>query len=443
MNAAIKRAEDREIIEKIAHSISIAEAMNECLWLGDRKHNTIYVNPVYEKTTGYSLKECLGKPITFYLDKKSQEAVNTQLTSKKITAHQMEATLITKKGQKIPILLNSAPTSAGGTISVFTNLTDFKALDQQRRIAEEIVRNTNEAIVILDKNRKIKLWNSGASKMFGYEEEEMLNKKPDILIPETEKETNKGLIKRVNKTRYIKNVETKRQTKTGKLIDVSLSVTKVTNERNEFSGFLVLYRDISQEKSVNTELQKRFEAIQDAYKELGIQKRQTDYLTEIATTAVSDSTLESLGKLIVSASCLLTKCDGAVLRLYNKEKNVLQMLSGLGVSKKWQDKNKIAFKNSVAEEALNNKRPIIIQDIDSHPRYHGLKLLKEHGFKTLILIPLIVEKIFVGSLSLYATDPAKFRLIETDFLEKFGKQCSIALFIKAHCHDPFVKNGKQ
>jgi GAF domain-containing protein len=57
-------------------------------------------------------------------------------------------------------------------------------------------------------------------------------------------------------------------------------------------------------------------------------------------------------------------------------------------------------------------------------------LLKDHKFRTLIIIPLFIHNKFIGSLSVYAIDPEKFRFIETDFLESFGRQCAMALFVK-------------
>ena len=284
--------------------------------------------------------------------------------------------------------------------------------------------------MILDKNRKIKLWNNAATKMFGHKETEVLNKSIDIVIPEDQKELNNRLIKQVGQKKHLKNVDLVRKTKDGNLINVSASITKITDAKNNFIGYLIIYRDITQQKRTSTELQKRFETIQDAYKELGLQKRHLDYMYEIIDAAVSNCKLEDLERLIVSAMCLLTKSDGTILRIYDKVKSNLKLKACFGVNQKWWDKSQISFENSIAQEASENKRAVIIDDIDTHSKHQGTKLLKAHKFKTLILIPLMIEDKMIGSLSLYATDHAKFRLIETDFLENMGKQCSLALYVK-------------
>jgi PAS domain S-box-containing protein len=429
-----KKEEDKGILEKVMHSISIAEAMNECLWLGDKNHKTIYINPVYEKTSGYKLEEVIGKPADFCFDEETRRIIQQHhgLRSKG-AASQYEGTMISKSGKKIPLLISGAPTETGGSIGIFINLTKLKKLEDQKKITEQIIKNSAEAMVVLDKRLNITMWNNGASKIFGYKESEVINKKlGKIIIPKELKEENKKLVEDIETKGFIKNFETKRETKDGVKIDVSMSMSKVINEDKKLIGYLVIYQDITQRKKVNTELQKRFEAIQDAYKELGIQKRQNDYIYEIIDIAVEDESLEKLCKLIVSATCMLTKCDAAVLRLFEKKRKILRLKSCLGVSHKWLDKSKINFENSLAEDAYKTGRSIIIQDLESSYKHRGIKLVKSHGFKTLILIPLIINKELLGTLSMYATDPSKFRLIEKEFLEKFGKQCSLAMHVKTH-----------
>jgi transcriptional regulator with GAF, ATPase, and Fis domain len=102
----------------------------------------------------------------------------------------------------------------------------------------------------------------------------------------------------------------------------------------------------------------------------------------------------------------------------------------MGVSQKWLTKNQIPFENSLGEEAVHAGRPLLIDNIQSSQKHKGVKLLKQHKFATLILLPLLLPGKIIGTISLYSTDPAKFRFIETDFLENFSKQCALALYVK-------------
>lgn len=423
---------DQKILEEIVQSTNIALAMNECLWLGNSQHKTLYVNPAFEKTSGYSLSECIGKDCVFFFDEEGKKIITHHHTLReKGLSSQYEASMQTKDGKLVPLLISGAPIGNGGTMGIFTNLTKVKELAQQEKLTRNIIQHTSEAIVVLNTKRRIKLWNDGATHLFGYKEKEVLNKSIDLIIPEQETSSNQVLLKEVQDKGFIKNIETRRQAKNGAIVDVTVSVTKVTGEKNEFIGYLVLYRDITHQKRANSELQKRFEAIQDAYKELGLQRRYIDYLSEVLDIGTSEkSSTQDLCRLIVSAFALLTKCDSAALRLYEKDRDILRLHSSFGVDAKWSSKDQIKFKNSIAQDAFKQKRALIINDVDSYRKHQGAKLLKAQKLKALILIPLYIEGRMIGSLSLYASDPSKFRLIETDFLEKMGKQCSLALFAK-------------
>ena len=421
---------DPDILDKASLSIGIADAMNECLWLGDENHRTLYVNPVYEQTSGYSLQECLGRPSDFCFDEKSKKTIarHHELRKEGVPS-QYEATMVSKTGKRIPVLVSGAPTKTGGTIGIFINLTKIKELSKKETLTRKILQHTDKAFVILDKDRKITLWNSGAKVLFGYKESEVLGKKIDIIVPE-EEHGNKLITCIAEEKGHVPNIEAKRIRKSGTVIDVSVSVTKVTDNDENFIGYLLSYQDISRQKKYGNELQKRFEAVQDAYKELGLQKRHLDYFSEIAAAGAGTDTLESLERLIVSAMSMLTKCDGAIFRAYDGQSKSLNLRYCFGVNKNWWNKSKVRLKNSLAEEAFEKRRSLIVDHIDDHPKHRGQQLLKDHSFKVLILLPLYINDKLLGSISLYATNPDKFRFIETTFLENIAKLCSIAIHSK-------------
>jgi len=428
-----KKIDRNKLVDQVVLSTNLAKTMNECLWVGDKDHNTVYVNPTFEKVTGYALEECVGKYCTWFFTEEGKKIIEDHHKLRNLgVSSQYEASMLTKKGKEVPLLISGAPTQEGGTMGIFTNLTKIKELSDRHKISEQIIRNSIEAIVILNKNQKIQLWNHGAEKIFGYEEEEVIGKDISIVVGKDEVNNAKKIKELVEEKSTVRNYETRRKTKKGDLIDVSLTVSKVTEDKGSFVGYLATYRDITNQKKVNSELQKRFEAIQDAYKELGLQKRKSDYLDEISQIATSSASLETLSQLIISAICMLTKCDGATLRLVegSKPKKFLSLQSCLGVTSKWLGRKKISFKGSLGEESLENKRPIIIHDIASSEKHGGAKLVRMHGFKTLIILPLIVANKEIGTIGIYATDPGKFRMIETDFLEKFSNQCALAIYAK-------------
>lgn len=421
---------NKELLDCVSHSIGIADAMNECIWIGDKNHKTIYINPVYEMLSGYSLQECIGRPADFCFDEESKETIEKHhKLRKKGLPSQYEATMVSKYGKKIPLLISGAPTKTGHIVGVFFNMTKMKELSKQETFTKKIFQHTDKAFAILDKDRKVMLWSNGAKILFGYKEEEVIGKKIDVIL--TKEDRNVDHVSKLAETKgHVANVEGKRIHKSGKIIDVSVSATKVTDDNENFLGYLLSYRNITLQKQYGTELQKRFEAIQDAYKELGLQKRHLDYFCDIASAGTSTTDLEELEKLIVSAVSMLTKCDGVVLREYDGKSKTLKLKYCFGANKNWWNKSKIPLKDSLAEETFNKKRAIIIDNIDSHPKHKSTQLLKNLNFNTLILLPLQINDKPLGTISLYAVDPAKFRFIETTFLENLAKLCSLAIHSK-------------
>lgn len=422
------------VLFKYRHALEFANAMNHCFWIGGKSHKTIYANKIYRNLTEYSLEECIGQRADFSFTEESKKTIEKHHKLRAIgKSSQYEATYLTKSGKTIPLLVVGVPSKMGGSYGIHVDLREIQRFNRQEKITRQILKFSTEAIVILNPHRQVTLWNNGATKLFGYTEEEVLGKSIDIIIPQEAIISNKALVEEVDEKGQIQNREGCRMDKNGEIKDVLISVSKVLDEKNNLRGYLLIYRDVSFQKRANGELQKRFETIQDAYKELGLQRRHLDYLYEIIDCSVDHhSSLESLEKLIVSALCLLTKCDGTILRIHDEHRGILKLKACFGVDNKWLDKNQIKFGNSLAAEAFANNRPLILDDIDTNPKHQGLKLLKSHGFKTVVIIPLVINKKVLGSLSLYATEPAKFRMIETDFLEKIGRQCSIALFAKKH-----------
>jgi PAS domain S-box-containing protein len=52
------------------------------------------------------------------------------------------------------------------------------------RVYQQIIENAQDAIIVADREGLIRLWNTGAETMFGYQREEALGQSLDLIIPE-------------------------------------------------------------------------------------------------------------------------------------------------------------------------------------------------------------------------------------------------------------------
>ena len=101
-------------------------------------------------------------------------------------------------------------------------------LKQAYSTMEALVSSSPLAIITVDRESRVKMWNSAAESMFGWKKEEVHGK----ISPEIPKEICKKsseLIERISKGETIYGMETVRQTKKGSLVEVRLYATALDN----------------------------------------------------------------------------------------------------------------------------------------------------------------------------------------------------------------------
>ncbi len=124
----------------------------------------------------------------------------------------------------------------------------------------DIILNSIDAIIGLDNNYHVFLWNNGAEKMFGYKKEEVMGRDFEFLIPEylRKKGERKFLIDEVNRNGFLANYETERITKSEEIINVSISRFAVFDEKEQNPiGSVGILRDITTVKRLQKELREK------------------------------------------------------------------------------------------------------------------------------------------------------------------------------------------
>ena len=123
----------------------------------------------------------------------------------------------------------------------------------------DIILNSVDAIIGIDNEFKIFLWNKGAEKIFGYGKDEITGKDFSILIPDylLKKGEKEFLIKEVMEHGFLVNHETDRITKSGEIKQVSITRFAINDEKNEPMGSVGIVRDITLLKNLEKELREK------------------------------------------------------------------------------------------------------------------------------------------------------------------------------------------
>lgn len=111
-----------------------------------------------------------------------------------------------------------------------------------------IVESSADAIVSKDLNGIITSWNHGAERMFGYLTDEMVGQSILKLIPADRVREEDYILGVVRSGERLRDYETLRRCKDGRLIHVSLTISPIRNQAGEIVGVSKIARDITERK---------------------------------------------------------------------------------------------------------------------------------------------------------------------------------------------------
>jgi PAS domain S-box-containing protein len=134
------------------------------------------------------------------------------------------------------------------------DITQRKAAELVAKQLAAIVESSGDAIYGKDANSSITSWNKGAEKLFGYTAREMVGTSILRLIPADRLEEEHQLLARIRDGESVQQFETSRQTKDGRLIDVSVTVSPIKDAAGRVIGVSKVARDITGRKAVEQQI---------------------------------------------------------------------------------------------------------------------------------------------------------------------------------------------
>lgn len=133
-------------------------------------------------------------------------------------------------------------------IGTVLDITDIKMAEEQSAKLAAIIQSSDDAIISKTLESVVTSWNAAAERIFGYEAEEMIGESILKLIPEDRLDEEPTIIGRIKAGERVQHFETKRKTKDGRQIDVSLTISPVKDPLGNIIGVSKIARDITEKK---------------------------------------------------------------------------------------------------------------------------------------------------------------------------------------------------
>lgn len=234
-------------------------------------------------------------------------------------------------------------------------------LDHEGLLAS-IVKHSHDAIFSRTLKGIITSWNQGAERIFGYSAQEILGKSSRRLLPKGQRDEFLALLATMRKGRVVEHFQTQRIHKSGRSLDVSLTLSPIWNMRRKLVGFSTIARDISRENRVVEALREREQELQDLLEQASVGIVSTSHTGLIlqanpAFAAMLKSTPERLHQLGIGQFF----CD---LRMFHE---MLRQLSERKPVQNWIIELKAA--SGEVRHAMIDANPFLENGVFAHSRW--------------------------------------------------------------------------
>ena len=383
-------------LEKFRRMATVIQDSNDAITFQNLDGNILAWNRGAEIMYGYSEAEALSMNIVDTVPKEYQEEALGFLAS-------------LKRGELVPNLETKRKHKDGRIIDVWltnTKLTDDKgnltgiatterdisermgSLEKFRRMAT-VIQDSNDAITFQDLEGNILAWNRGAEIIYGYSQAEALSMNIVDTVPKEYQAEARGFLASLKRGELVTNLETKRKHKDGRIIDVWLTNTKLTDDKGKLTGIATTERDITERKQSEASLREKF--------------RELDYLREgqiaLSERMRGEQIISRLGQSILSHLVPFTNAQVGAFYVVSDEKK-LQRVSGYALSKSDTEDRFLEFGEGLVGQVAIEKRSLLIEDVP--PSYFNKieSALGAMAPRSLLICPILYENEVTGVIEL-------------------------------------------
>jgi PAS domain S-box-containing protein len=251
----------REALQKESELLRVTLAsIGDGVISTDADGRVTFLNGVAEELTGWPQTEAAGRPlddvfkiVNEYTRDPADNPALRALREGHVVELVNDTLLIARDGTERPISDSAAPIrdAAGATLGavlVFRDVTEEKHAFATRARLAAIVESSDDAIVSKTLDGVILSWNAGAERLFGYTPEEAVGKSIRLIIPPERHDEEQEVLARIRRGERVEHFDTVRVTKSGRRLDISLTVSPVRDGSGRIIGASKVGRDVTDRK---------------------------------------------------------------------------------------------------------------------------------------------------------------------------------------------------
>jgi PAS domain S-box-containing protein len=308
-----------------------------------------------------------------------------------------------------------------GATNTLIDITEHKSDENKQAMLAAIIESSDDAIISKTLEGIITSWNKSAERLFGYKESEAIGKHVTMLIPPDQLSEEDMIIGKIRKSEKIDHFETIRVTKAGLKIPISLTVSPIRNNKGAVIGASKIVRDISRQKTAETDLQRYAESL--------------EILNSISQAISAELNVEGILQKVTDAT---TKLSGAAFgaffhNLVNETGESYTLYSLSGAPKEAFEKFGMPRNTDVFAQTFHGKGILRSDDITKDPRFghnpphYGMP--KGHPpVASYLAVPVVSKSgAVIGGLFYGHPEAAKFNAEHEEIVAAIAVQAAIAL----------------
>jgi PAS domain S-box-containing protein len=235
---------------------AIVETTPECVKIVDRNGTLLHMNSAGLAMIGAkSADAVIGKDVYQLVapeDREKFREFNERVCRGEKGS--LEFDIIGIQGVRRHMETHGAPlqNADGNTVllGVTRDITPRSEAEKTRRRLAAIIESSEDAIASKDLDGIITSWNKSAERLFGYTAEEIIGQPVTTIIPPELHNDEPNILGKIRAGERIEHFQTVRVRKDGQLINVSLTVSPIKDDKGKIVGAAKIVRDVTRQKKL-------------------------------------------------------------------------------------------------------------------------------------------------------------------------------------------------